>query len=92
MESDMRNDNIAIEATGDWWGTGHKNNIYFDCVINERKARKQFSLPDFVKWHEYDGRAGGQEAGFQCEKCDSLLVGNIPRLLKLRSDLINWPR
>lgn len=77
LEEAIASSGIAIAAKGDWWGSGSSRNIYFNCVLDSSAIREQFKLPEFVEWYEYDGRVAGQEAGFHCKKCNSLLVGGL---------------
>ena len=90
MESAARQAGIAIETTGDWWGSGHSRNIYFACVLDENKLKRAFNLPPYVEWIAWDGRATGHEAGFYCNACNSLLVGAHPLYRQIYRGLV-WP-
>ena len=52
--------------------------VYFDCWFDENKIREKFSLPDTVKYYEYDGRAAGQESGFVDEQTNDAVLGYHP--------------
>ena len=77
LEKAIRNAGVIIVTYGDWWGTGNKQNIYFDCVLDQKAIEKEFELAPFVEWYEYDGRVAGSEAGYECKQCSSLLVGKL---------------
>ena len=77
IEAQARSAGIDLTASGDWWGNGSVNNVYFNCVLDQGAIASMFQLPDFVEWYEYDGRVAGHEAGFHCKQCNSLLVGGI---------------
>lgn len=75
LEASARKAGLEVAATGDWWGSGSAKSVYFACVLARDVIERSFRLPDFVEWHEYDGRAAGHEAGWRCKRCNSLLVG-----------------
>lgn len=77
VEASARASGIGIAASGNWWGSGSGNDIYFDCVLARSRIEQSFDLPDCVEWYEYDGRVSGHEAGFHCKRCNSLLVGGL---------------
>jgi len=69
---------MEVATSGDWWGNGCHQSVYFNCVLTRGIIENLFHLPEFVEWYEYDGRVAGHEAGFHCKKCNSLLVGGFP--------------
>lgn len=77
IEVSAREAGLKIEASGDWWGNSSTQNIYFACALNKAALVKEYILPDFIEWYEWDGRVAGHEAGFHCKRCDSLLVGSL---------------
>jgi len=77
IEASIRASGVAVVASGDWWGEGLKNRIYFNCVLDRLPIEHAFGMPSFVEWYEYDGRVAGVEAGFHCKECNSLLVGGL---------------
>jgi len=83
IEQSARDAGLEIEAQGDWWGKGTKQNVYFSCILNQSVLKTAYNLPEFVEWYEWDGRVAGHEAGFHCKQCDSLLVGKLPQYGKL---------
>jgi len=70
---------LEILSEGNWWSEGPENRIFFSCVLNKQTISTQFDLREFVQWYEWDGRVAGQEAGFHCTKCDSLLAGSMAK-------------
>jgi hypothetical protein len=78
IEALARSAGIELIASGDWWGNGSVQSVYFNCVLNQKLITSAFQLPVFVEWYEYDGRVAGHEAGFHCKQCNSQLVGGVP--------------
>ena len=71
IEETYRGSDIYDETKqGEW--------VYFDCFFDEQKIRERFSLPQTVKYYEYDGKVAGQESGFVDELTNDAVLGNHP--------------
>lgn len=79
LERDLRTSGVRIELeTKDWNDKGAGFWVYFRAGIERDATRARFVFPAFVEWHEWDGRVGGQEAGFSCTRCKSGVMGMHP--------------
>lgn len=79
LERDLRTSGVRVELERKDWnekGTGFW--VFFRSGIDRDATRARFTLPDFVEWHEWDGRVGGHEAGFHCTQCRSGVMGVHP--------------
>lgn len=79
LEEAVNQDKAEILKTGDWWDKGSERNVYYNCYLDQTEILRRFEFPKFVKYREWDGRVGGHEVGFYCEKCQASVVGNHPR-------------
>jgi hypothetical protein len=79
VERELRSSGVRIELeTKDWNDREAGFRVYFRARIDPVATRAQFQLPEFVEYYEWDGRVGGQEAGFCCTRCDSAVLGVHP--------------
>ena len=51
---------------------------YFDCILDLRRLRKRFDLPEFVADEATWGTHAGEEQGFHCRQDDVWLMGHHP--------------
>jgi hypothetical protein len=77
LERDLRATGVHIgwegkyeEKRGLW--------VYFSVRLDPAIVRQQYDLPDFVEYDEWNGRAAGADAGFQCMQCESAIQGVHP--------------
>ena len=79
LERDLRARRFPIQYEGhSWWGESRGAWVYFSCYLEAAVIRAAYKLPGFVQYSEYDGRVGGQEAGFECTRCQSAVMGAHP--------------
>jgi hypothetical protein len=55
--------------------------LWFMCgaTFDEPALRARLSLPEFVRYAEYDGRAAGSDSTFMCTRCDQVILGPHPQ-------------
>ena len=55
--------------------------LWFMCgaTFDESALRARLSLPDFVRYAEYDGRVAGSDSTFMCTRCDHVILGQHPQ-------------
>lgn len=83
LERDLRASGVRIELeTKNWEVSNAGFWVYFRVRIDPVATRAQFELPEFVEYHEWDGRVGGSEAGFNCTRCSSAILGVHPSYSK----------
>lgn len=76
LERELRASGVRIEReTRDWDDAWSGFWVYFRARIDPGATRAQFRLPDFVAYHEWDGRVAGNEAGFRCTRCVTGVMG-----------------
>ncbi len=79
LERDLRARGFGIQYQGkSWWGDSRGVWVYFDCCLDADGIRASYGLPPFVEYSEYDGKVAGQEAGFECPRCQSAVMGVHP--------------
>ena len=80
LERALRARGVPIVAEGETWFTRPARGrwIYFRCILDPERTRREYDLPSHVEYDEYDGRAAGHEAGFHCVLCESAVVGGHP--------------
>ena len=82
LEKDLRDAGIATQAEGcSWWGPSKGNWVFFNAFLDGDALRRHYRLPDFVTYNAYDGKVAGEEAGFECLRCESAIKGVLhPRV------------
>jgi hypothetical protein len=79
LEQALRSSGVQIELEDRDWE--HKEAgfwVYFRARIDRDATLAQFPMRPIVEWHEWDGRMAGQEAGFECKRCNSAIMGVHP--------------
>jgi hypothetical protein len=79
LEMDLRATGVRIQSDGlSWWDERTPGWMYFSMYLVPDRVRAQYGLPEFVEYSAWDGHVAGQEAGFECKRCRSAIMGVHP--------------
>lgn len=77
LEKDLMNAMVPVTFRGQAWGGNCREWVYFDCVLDVKKLREIYLLPDFVLHHKNIDQRSGTEEGLQCDRCKDGVMGYL---------------